>query len=341
MLLTQKFHSLQEIDPEFIPALEMLMHEHWINFAAWKEAEAQGPSDTTFIYWLFFGPTQNSPIGMAQVSLKKINTDTILPWWRKITKMVDKKLDQWKIAHWQLGMGLDGAAVFDQRFARSGQEKLLPLIKELEARDDIMAMSLSSPLPISHRPAWNDIHHEAVHSWQVLRPWERQHKSYQDYLLSLPAEVAKKIQQSWKRLHKDVLVTLGDFPTIEARQELLTQAPQFDAAMYASLVGGLLTFQKNGQVLGLLHYQESQQGVLFVEPMPLEPQGAELVSDGCYVQYALLKAHELPSVRKVVILRQQMPLRLNTPEESDFFKEHGFPSRQINEHDWSRSAFIK
>jgi hypothetical protein len=78
MLITQRFHSLKEIDSEFIPALELLMQEYSQNFQAWVEKEEKSPIDITFNYWLFFGPTQNSPVGIAQVMLGKVNLDNHL-----------------------------------------------------------------------------------------------------------------------------------------------------------------------------------------------------------------------------------------------------------------------
>lgn len=342
MLLTQKFHSLQEIDVEFVPALETLMSDHWVDFAAWKEAETKCPADETFCYWLFFGPTQNSPVGIAQVSYKKIDTAACLPWWKKITGVFDKSLNHWKLARWQLANGSDGPGLFDARFARSGREKLLELIKEIEQREDIMAMTvLSLEGSPSYRPQWNEIFHQAQTQWGVLRPWVREHRAYQDYLAALPAEEAKKIQQSWKKLHRDSAVVLGDFPTLEGRREFLEQCPGLDEGLIAGFPGGLLTFQKDGKLLGFVHYRVGQNGALFVEPVPLEAQGEELVSDQLYVQYALLKSHEMENVRKVIVVRQGGLFRLQDDLEAQFFREQGFAIGTINEHDWSRSPFIQ
>jgi hypothetical protein len=341
MLLTQKFHSLREIDVEFIPAIEALMSQHWVDFSAWKEAEAKSPADETFCYWLFFGPTQNSPVGIAQVSFKKIDTEACLPWWKKITGFFDKSLSHWKLARWQLATGTEGPAVFDPRFARSGREKLHDLIKEIEQREDIMAMTVLSieGTPV-HKPQWQEIHHQAQTQWSVLRPWVREHRAYQDYLSALPIDEAKKIQQSWKQLHRESGVTLGDFPTLESRRELMEQCPALDEGLIAGFAGGLLTFQKDGKLLGFVHYRPGHKDALFVEPMPLEPQGHELVSDHLYVQYALLKSHE-SEVKNVIVVRQGSLFRLQDDTEAQFFRAQGFTIGLISEHDWSRSPFIQ
>ncbi|MBY0518197.1 MAG: hypothetical protein K2P81_14910 [Bacteriovoracaceae bacterium] len=342
MLLVQKFHSLQEIDPEFIGAIEILMQEHWANFAAWREAESKCPPDETFIYWLFFGPTQNSPIGIAQVSLKKIDAEQFIPWWKKVTGIFDKNLDHWKMARWQLARGIDGAAVFDSRFSRTGKEKLIEVIKEVATRKDVMAMTLlSANGPLAYKPEWPEVFHEAQHSWSVLKPWIRMHKAYQDYLAEMPEQDAKRIQQNWKKLHKEIQVELGDYPTIESREDMYAQFPSFDRTILHEYKGGILTFQKDEHVLGMVRYHEGQKGILFVEPVPLEPQGSEKVVDELYVQYALLKAHELPHIKKMIMVRQGGLFKLNNDAEADFFKSQGFQTNQISEQDWSRSAYLK
>jgi hypothetical protein len=342
MLLTQKFHSLNEIDPEFIPAIEILMHEHCVDFKAWKELEKESPVDETFSYWLFFGPTQNSPVGIAQVAFKKIDSAQYLPWWKKITGIFDRKLSQWKLARWQLCDGADGSALFDQRFARTGKEKLNELFKELEVRDDVMAMSITSPQGTnSYRPGWQQIHHENKSQWLALVPLERKSRDYQDYLSALSSEESKTIRDSWKKLHKDSLVIIGDYPTLESRHELYQDCSGSDQSTLDKFTGGLLTFQKGAQLLGVVHYQLGQQGTFFIEPMPFEPQGEEIVVDHLYVQYGILKAHEISAVRKIIVCRSGRPLRLENGNEAKFFLQQGFITKDIHDVGWSRSEYIK
>lgn len=342
MLLTQKFHSLSEIDPEFVPALEALMHEHCVNFATWQEIEKASPKDETFCYWLFFGPTQNSPVGIAQAIFKKVDTDRVLPWWKKLSRLVDSSSDHWKSARFQLCDGNEGGALFDPRFARTGRDKLQEVIKELEERVDVMALSLvSAGTPVTHRPSWKEITADHQRQWTALLPLERKSRDYQDYLGALAPAQAQTTKASWKKLHKDSQVSLGDYPTRAARAELLRACPDTDTGLLERFGGGLLTFEKDQKLLGVVHYQEGQQGVLFIEPAPFEPQGAELVADDLYVQYGILKGHELPSVRKIVVCRQGRPLKLEHPGEISFFQELGFATKPVFEGHWSRSEYVE
>lgn len=336
MLLTQKFHSLNEIDPEFIPSLEQLLHEEWPDFNAWKNAEQQSPVDDTFIYWLFFGPTHNAPVGVTQVCLRKINPKKTNSWWRKAFGL--KSQDQ-RLASWSLGSGTEGPAVFDTRFARTGREKFWQLQKEVEGRPEVMAESIVLPQGWgTPRPDWTEIPTENRDSWQGLRPFEKKHKLYQDYLGTLPQDSRQEIQNAWKKIHKNV--KLGDFPTLNSREDLIKECPYADMKAFENLTGGLLTFQKDDQLLGAVHYQKGQQGTWFFEPIPLEIQGQEIVGDQLYVQYALLKWHETTDARKLVIVRKGQPLRLSSGLEEQFFTTQGFVTRTVEELSWARAADV-
>lgn len=340
MLLTQKFHSLNEIDPEFVSSLESLLHEEWPDFNAWKDAEHASPVDDTFIYWLFFGPTHNTPIGVTQVTLKKLDAGKSDGLWRKLGRLFGAKPVDQRVASWDLGGGHEGPAIFDSRFSRTGREKFTQLVQEVEAREDVMAETIFLPQGwVLPRPGWEEVHNETRTNWQSLRPFERKHKLYQDYLGNLSSESREEIQSSWKKVHREAQVTLGDYPTLTSREDLWRQCPDANQELFKELPGGLLTFQKDDQLLGAIHYQKGQHGTWFVTPMPQEPQGQEIVGDLLYVQYALLKWHEVGEARKLVVTRNKRPLRLRTGPEEQFFLNQGFTTRPVEEISWGRSPF--
>lgn len=334
MLLTQKFHSLNEIDPEFISALEQLLHEEWPDFNTWKLFEQNSPPEDTYIYWLFFGPTQNTPVGATQVRLRKLNPEKTNPWWMKVGKMFGMKPADHRMAVWEMGSSSDGPAVFDARFARSGREKFWKLHHEVEVRSEVLVESIVLPQGWgTPKPAWPEVAQEKRDSWQALRPFEKKHKLYQDYLGGL--ENRADIQAGWRKLHEGN-IKLGDFPTLNSREELAKECPQADLRQFEKFPGGLLTFQHEGKLLGAVHYQKGQAGTWFFEPVPLETQGEEIVGDLLYVQYALLKWHEISEARKLVINRHGRPLHLKVPAEEQFFTSQGFTTRVMEELTWSR-----
>lgn len=341
MLLTQKYHSLNEIDQEFVLPLEQLLHEEWPDFEAWKKAEQSSPADETYTYWLFFGPTQNMPVGMAQLQLKKVDGRRLVPWWKKITSTFDRTGLDWRIARWGIGAALSKPAIFDPRFLRSGKEKLNELFKEIGERPEVMAMTL--PLPQGWgalRPNWEEISLEQKTNWKSLYPLQRSHKLYQDYLADLEKPVAAAIQSGWRKLHKEAGIRIGDFPTLASRTELWRECPNVDSSVFSNFPEGLLTFQKGEELLGVIGYRQGQCGTWFYEPMPLEPHGQETVPDQLYVQYAILKAHEDEIVRKMVITRQGSPVRLNSDDEVRFFTEQGFNVGAVEEASWGRNPHL-
>lgn len=338
MLLTQKFHSLNEIDPEFIGALEHLTHEDWPDFNAWKLAEQNSPIDDTFTYWLFFGPTQNTPVGVTQVRLRKLNPEKTNPWWLKLGKFFGAKPVDHRMAVWELGSGGEGPAVFDARFSKSGREKFWQLYLEVEQRPEVLVESIILPQGWgAPKPVWPELVQDVREVWQALRPLDKKHKLYQDYLGFLDAR--SEIQTEWRKLHEKG-IKLGDFPTLGSREELKSECPSADLSQFERFPGGLLTFQFEGKFLGAVHYQKGQAGTWFFEPIPLETQGEELVSDRLYVQYALLKWHEILEARKLVICRHARPLQLKVAAEVQFFVAQGFTTRPMEELTWSRAADV-
>jgi hypothetical protein len=70
MLMTQKYHSANEIDPEFIPELEGLLSHCVPSFELIKTFEKDAPEHTTFHYYLFFSDKHNGPVGFTQVAIE-------------------------------------------------------------------------------------------------------------------------------------------------------------------------------------------------------------------------------------------------------------------------------
>ncbi len=336
MLLTQKFHSLNEIDPEFIAALGELTHDLCPQFAHWRALEEAAPKDDTFIYWLFFGPKQNTPVGVAQVSLRKSSVRPHWPWWKKW-----RANKNWRIATWGVCGEGHPPAVFAAAYEEEGHRKCLGLMAEVEKRPELVGeeVVLSPEWP---RPAtpWEDVPHERSRTWRALRPFERQAPDYKTYLTSLAPAVARDALNAWKRVHKEAQVRLGDFPPGAARDDLLLECTEINRALLNACPGGLLTFQQGNQLLGFIHYRQGHAGTWFFEPVPLETQGQETVPDQLYLQYALLKLHELRDARHLVLQRQTRHLRLDSAEEEEFFTQQGFHLEDREDLQWAKIPLL-
>jgi len=327
MLITQRFHSIHEIDPEFVTNIEFLLQEDVASFKSLVQLHDNAPEGCMFTYFLFFGPTQNAPVGFAQLCLKPVPSKKILPWHKKI-KFWDKTRFSWKQLTWQMGEGLSGLCVFDPKFLRSGKEKIQNLIEEYEKRSDIVAEETYCLKGL----------HEFSSSWQadnvwskefyVLDPLPRASKNYQDYIEALDTEVQKLIREGWRNLHRKGEIELGDYSSIS---EIIKKFPT-NAEFPKNLIqpdSQILTFEKGDKILGCIIVLKGKNGNIFFEPFPFEPEGKALVNDELYTQYALIKFFEMEGARKCHLMKFGNKLTFEDKNDLKFFQSQGFGFKTV------------
>jgi hypothetical protein len=339
MLIVQKFHSIHEIDPEFIPNIELLLQEEIPHFDSLVAQHDQAPADEVFTYFLFFGPTQNTPIGMAQLSLKQIPSKKFLPWWKKLMFWKKDHL-QWKQATWKVAYTGLGTGVFDQRFSRSGKEKIFQLINEYHSRPDVMANNFLSIKDVAEQQIpWKDASTWNKESY-VLEPLSKSSKTYQDYLASLDPEIAKQIKTSWKDLHKNSEIKLGDYPSIaDAPANLPIEASVLER--WKKYGAAVLTFERDDSILGCLLFMSGKNGNVFFEPFLFEPDGDPVVDEELYTQYALLKFFEMPQAKKFHLMKFGQKLVFEDKSDMLFLQNQGFGTKTLSEQFYSRIKDLK
>jgi hypothetical protein len=334
MLLIQKYHSIHEIEPEFIQNIEMLLQEEVANFDTLVQRHDRAPASDVFTYFLFFGPTQNAPVGIAQLSLKQIPWKKYLPWWRRLLFWRKEHL-QWKHLTWQMGDGSHGLCIFDPRFARAGKEKIQELIKEYNARKDVMSQSLYTIKGLQDFDSVRDEDPKLVRESHVLEPLTKAQKSYKDYLESLGPEVRGQIKEGWKKLHKNLSIKLGEYLLpAETPANLPIEAELLK--IWASWGAQVLTFEKDDSILGCLLLLKGNGGNVFFEPFVFEQEGTPLVSEELYTQYALLKFFEMQQARKCHLMKFGNKLVFDDRSDLTFFVEQGFKQKTITHTFYSR-----
>jgi hypothetical protein len=327
MLLVQKFHSIHEIDPEFIPNIEVLLQEDVASFATLIQRHDDAPEGCVFTYFLFFGPTQNTPIGLAQLSLKPIPARDILPWHKKLA-FWNKDHEHWKQLTWEIGDGTTGLCVFDPKYSRSGKEKMQELIKEYEQRPEVMATELFCLKGLQDFSlSWNSETQWSKELY-VLDPMVKTCKTYEDYLNNLKPQVKKSIKESWRDLHKKSHIELGDYPSPLETPKTLT-IPSAQLEIWEKWGAQVLTFERDLEVLGCLLVLKGKNGNIFFEPYPFEPEGQSLVPDELYTQYALLKFFEMPDARKCHLMKFGAKLAFDEKEDLAFFQSQGFGQKTV------------
>lgn len=326
MLMVQKYHSIHEIDPEFIPNIEALLQEDVASFATLVQRHDGAPANEVFTYFLFFGPTQNAPIGFAQLCLKSIPADKI-PWTKKMA-FWNKDYEHWKQASWLVGDGTSGVCVFDPRFARTGKEKIQELIKEYETRDDIKAHEIYCLKGLQDFAFSKNYEHKWTKETYILEPLTKAFKTYQDYLTSLSSDVQADIKAAWKDLHKKTKIELGDYPSPHETPKTLP-IPKEQLEVWDQWGAQVLTFEKDLKVLGCLLVLKGKNGNVFFEPYPFEPEENSLVNDELYTQYALFKFFDMPDARKCHLMKFGSKLVFDEKDDLKFFQAQGFQIKTV------------
>lgn len=327
MLMVQKFHSIHEIDPEFIPNLEIFLQEDIPNIQNLIRKHDTAPATDVFTYFLFFGPAQNAPIGFAQLCLRHIDSAKYLSFGQKL-KFWEKDHLHWKELIWEAGLGSFGMCVFDPRYNRSGKDKMQSLIAEYDARTDIMAQEHCSLKGLQDfKCSWDGLQ-KSQHESYLLDVFSKAFSSYQNYLESLSPALQQEIKQSWKKLHKIDEIQLGDYspleapPTIPIPEELLKSWEKEKAQ--------ILTFEKDLKILGCLVVFTGKNGNVFFEPLPFETDTEHLISETLYIQYALLKFFEMKEARKCHLIKEGKKLSFDQKEEMQFYQEQGFQMKTLS-----------
>lgn len=327
MLIVQRFHSIHEIDTEFIPSIESLLQEEVVSFETLVQQHDNAPEGAVFTYFLFFGPTQNTPIGFAQICLRPIPSDKILPWFKKL-KFWNKDHLHWKQVSWGISDGSCGHYVFDPKFSRSGKEKIHELIKEYSSRTDIMAEEIFCLKGLQ------EIDLQEINSTSftkesfILGPLTKAFKTYKDYLSHIDNDIQAMIKSSWKNLHKKGHIELGDYASSADLPHPLP-IPEKQLELWKKWGAQILTFEKDKHILGCLLVLNGKNGNIFFEPFPFEPEGEAIVSDELYTQYALLKFFEMPNARKCHLLKFGSKLSFEDKSDLQFFQSQGFQYKTL------------
>ena len=328
MLIVQKFHSIHEIDSEFVLSLELLLQEEVPSFLDLIEKHDKAPVGDAFTYFLFFGPTQNTPIGFAQLCLHKLPGEELINWKKKYFKFWNKDHHLWKQITWKVGEGNSGLFVFDPRFARSGREKIQELIKEYESRSEIKTQEIYYLKGLQDFQSSWQTDNKWTKERYVLEPLVKSQKCYKDYLKSLKPDIHELITSSWKDLHTKLRVELGDYPSPKETPQTIPVDEKL-LKLWEKQGAQILTFEKDLKVLGCLLLHIGKNGNIFFEPFPFEAHGEALVSDELYTQYALLKFFEIPEARKCHMLKFGTKLVFDEKDDLKFFQEQGFQYKTV------------
>lgn len=324
--MVQQYHSIHEIDPEFIPSIEVLLEEEIPHFDVLVRKHDLAPEKEMFTYYLFFGASHNMPVGLAHVALKFLDVDCRT--FSQKLKFWNKDHTHWKQLDWNLPGTSIGLSVFNQKAGVSSHKKILDILSGYLSREDIVAFNIYTPKHSPETPLLAEPKHQLQKDHYHLLPLTKTVNSYQEYLATLEKESQKEITRQWKQLHKAHHIELGEYPIIaDAPKELPFDQSLLD--FWLSIGAQLLTFNKDGKILGCLLMMEGKNGNFFFEPYPFESAHDALVSDLLYIQYAIFKFFEFPHSRKCHILKGFNKLVFEEKEDLAFFADQGFSYKHM------------
>ena len=325
MLITQKYHSASEIDPEFIPSLESLLCNCVPSFDLIKNFEENSPKNTHFHYYLFFSDKHNSPIGFTQVAIEQKNSN------KKKFNFFKKPEPKSKLATWKVPGCYQEALVVEPRYKTQALYNASKLFQEFNEREDILCQTFR----------FGQIHEDVTKSFitEFNRPKEtiiadtlvKNQSNYQDYLQSLDQTTYKLIRNNWKSLHQNEIHMNGnqDFKELFAYKKdgakLYKQLKSdFKVKQYTKLNTQYFSLEHNDQLLAIIFLIKGYGHHYFYDYITLDQDIAQEV----FHQMAIMNFYEIKDSDRLHLLFN--------PDNHEYFSKVGFTSRRQVELTYSK-----
>jgi hypothetical protein len=135
-MLVQHFHSISEIDAEFITGLSDLLADHMLSIEQVHANEKCYPDHYTFLYTLYFMQGRNSPVGISRAILQK--NSNVKNKWLGPFKTVEHSL----FIKWSFPSLSSEAMVCNPIYKQAIWIKLLDKHAELKKREGYQATQI-------------------------------------------------------------------------------------------------------------------------------------------------------------------------------------------------------
>lgn len=138
-MLVQMFHSINEVDLEFIPGIEDLLKEEMPDIDWIKSEEEQHQQNTTFNYYLFFANGKNSPIGIAraQINREQLGANNFF------NKFKNKKLTTQAVS-WELPGTTRRGLIYNPIFESDILSKFKSIKAQVAKRENLISEAIIS-----------------------------------------------------------------------------------------------------------------------------------------------------------------------------------------------------
>lgn len=319
MIMTQKYHSALDIDPEFIPSLEKLLSECVPSFEWIKNYESSCPKDTHFTYYLFFGSKHNSPVGFAQIAIEQTKGCKKESF---IKKFLNKATEKIKKANWQMPGSLNEGVIFEPMYSKMAIGKTQNIFNEFSKRDDIQLQSLRFSKAYADISDTLGFQSNLKNEKTIIDTLVKNQASYEAYLNSLPKEIKDDIQNKWKQVYKNNF-ELGDYSNLkdvfsyrkDGANTYRTFRNDPRVSKYLNEKTQFLTIEKDNSLLAILFFIKGHGHHSFYDYIKISDELDDIILN----QYAIMKFYEKEDINRLHLLLSS--------KNTVLFKQQGFTTR--------------
>lgn len=317
MLMTQKYHSANEIDPEFIPELEGLLSYCVPSFELIKTFEKDAPEHTTFHYYLFFSDKHNGPVGFTQVAIEnKFQKQKSMRIFRKLKA-------PHKSAHWKVPGSYQEALVVEPRYKSQALVKASKLFEEFDQRDDILMQTFK--FGQIHQDVTANLNSELNKSQEstIADTLVKNQPDYQRYLEGLASESYKQIKSLWQKMHQENI----SINTNEILKELFAYKDNGaklykeiknnkKVKQYSKLESKYISIEQDNEILAIIFLIKGHGHHYFYDYVCIDQRLPKEAID----QIAIMNFYEIKDSDRLHLLF--------APKDNEYYKLAGFTSRK-------------
>lgn len=292
MIFVDFFSSSDQLEREFYPHLNQLTAQEYplIRYDQLTQGHSQ-PS-----YYLYFNSSQNMPVGLTTTRELEI----------KLPKTTFKRAQSFLVFMGRsLGHGKSGLFI-DARFESECQKRYQDIVRNALANDKFDGFILDeSILPESEL----SIFHRKTVFTDFSPLFYVSYRHYSGYLKGLKPQSARKVQKLWNSL-KEKKFLMGEYPSfgqsnLAGRMRL---TPEQKLTLGIGQESGVLTFEKDNKLEGIILLFQGQENTLFVS-FAYVGKNIDIL---LYFQYAILYSLELNEIQRVrFMLSPEQSLLIN------------------------------
>lgn len=323
MIITQKFNSVDEIDPEFIPSLEELLCEQIPHFDLIKKYERSRNDETRFNYFLFFGNQTNSPIGFAQIEVEKNRDHKQTFMERFLSRGNILKPDLFENhVRWLIPGSAKEGVVFNPKYIRHAAVKASKIFQDFLKRPDVHTQELY------FSTAYDDLANSLTDSYtekssdDVYDALIKNKSSYAEFIDSLGLDTSKQIKRAWRYAQKELQFKVGEYLDFREMFEYkkkgalqykgLKSHPRLDIHVSDSGRTKFITFEDAHEIKSIVIYISGISGHSFYDIFALDDSIPEILQH----QQAIMQFFEDDQASKLHYLESS--------SSSEILKDLGF-----------------